>query len=500
MTALFFLIVLGSITYLIVRRVTGVTRTPAWLLWLVAMMPAFIWTAWALFAGSSQPMPPQLIFIPFITCLLLYWFLIQWGRISSSTADSPSPTDPTPEEANGQEAIPEPGNVRPISRTEEANLQACFPWSVYYLQNLEYRAQAVICRGQLRSKPEVAYETIRENVEERFGDRFYVVFQEDPTGKPVFVLVPNPRSSQGLSSSVAEPSSTETVTRPGLAGGLLLLTFLTTTAAWLEIASQPLVAPMDFLKGLPYAIALLLILGIHELAHYLAARRYRIRATLPYFIPVLPLYFFPFGTFGAFIQLRSPIPHRRALFDVGIAGPLSGFLIALPLLIWGLFHSQVVPMPDKPEPFNFQAMSPNFSLLLALLSKLILGSALTSEMAIHLHPVAVAACLGMIVTAFNLMPVGQLDGGHIVHAMFGQRTGAAIGQISRLLLLLLSLAQPHLLLWAILLFLISASDEPALNDVTELDNQRDFWGLVSLGILLLIILPIPAALGKWLNI
>jgi membrane-associated protease RseP (regulator of RpoE activity) len=98
------------------------------------------------------------------------------------------------------------------------------------------------------------------------------------------------------------------------------------------------------------------------------------------------------------------------------------------------------------------------------------------------------------------MPVGQLDGGHIVHAMFGQRSGAAIGQISRLLLLLLSFAQHHLIFWAILLFVIPASDEPALNDVTELDNRRDLWGLLALGLLLLIILPTPAALSRFLNV
>jgi membrane-associated protease RseP (regulator of RpoE activity) len=188
------------------------------------------------------------------------------------------------------------------------------------------------------------------------------------------------------------------------------------------------------------------------------------------------------------------------LFDVGIAGPMVGLIVALPLLIWGLAHSEVVPMPKSPELFNFQAFDPKFSLLLTVLSKLMLGSVLTAETAIKLHPVAVASCLGLIVTAFNLMPVGQLDGGHIVHAMLGQRTAATIGQISRFLLLLLSLAQRHLMLWAIILFLMPINDEPALNDVTELDNRRDLLGVVSLAILLLIILPAPSALTKLLNI
>lgn len=515
MTALFLLILLGAITYFIVHRVSGVTRTPWWLLWLVAMTPAFIWTGWALIVGNDRPMPSPLVIVPFVTCLVLYWFLIQWGRISSPPPvnSSAAPSAETPDAT--KQPVSDPASLRPINKAEESSLQTCFPWTVYYLQNIEYRAQAIICRGQLRSKSEVAYQTIRENIEEKFGDRFYVVFQEAPNGKPVFVLVPNPQSrsaaaeaGQATSSelAVATPGSaakpqTERLTRPGVAGVLLLLTLLTMTLGWLELKGElNQLSPATFVQGLPYALALAIILGTHELAHYLAARRYQMRATLPYFIPVLPLPIFPFGTFGAFIQIRSPMPHRRALFDVGIAGPIAGFIAALPLLLWGLAHSQVVPLPAKPEILNFQALNPNFSLLLALLSKLVLGNALTPETGINLHPVAVAACLGIVVTAFNLMPVGQLDGGHIVHAMFGQRTGAAIGQIARLLMLLLSLVQPYLIVWAIFLFVISASDEPALNDVTELDNQRDFWGLVSLGLLLLIILPTPTSLARLLNV
>lgn len=454
-------------------------------------------------ANDGRKAPPSyLVIIPLVVCLVLYWFLIQWGRVSSPNAGA---TEGQDAKATGQETA-EPANevpiLKPIDKSEEQSLQTCFPWSIYYLQNIEYRPQAVICRGQLRSKPEVAYQTIRENVEEQFGDRFLVVFQEGANGKPFFALVANPYSKQSPGQAARD-----VVTRPVLAVTLLIVTFFTTCFAWLQIAGKlgssgesVQISPEVVIQGLPYALSLLLILGSHELAHYLAARRYKIRATLPYFIPVLPLPWFPFGTFGAFIQLRSPIPNRRALFDVGIAGPMVGFIIALPLLIWGLAHSEVVPMPQTPELFNFQAFDPKFSLLLTLLSKLMLGSILTAETAIKMHPVAVASSLGLVVTAFNLMPVGQLDGGHIVHAMLGQRAGAIVGQFARLLLLLLSFAQRYLMLWAIILFLMPANDEPALNDVTELDNRRDFWGIVSLAILLLIILPAPAFITKLLNI
>lgn len=497
-TSLFLLFLLGLITYLIVRRVSGVTRTPIWMLWLVAMTPAFIWTAWGVIKGGEQRIPPALVLIPFVVCLVLYWFLIQRGRISAPpTVDSTGSSHPGAALENASQATAEAATIRPINKAEEQGLQNCFPWSVFYLQNIEYRPQAVICRGQLRSKPEVAYRTVRENIETKFGDRFYVVFQEGPNGKPFFALVANPQVQQSRKGQEAGSA------RPGLAIGLLIVTFLTCALAWSQVSSQ---TPASFswettVAGVPYALALIAVLGCHETGHYLAARRYQLRATLPYFIPVPPIPLFPFGTFGAFVKIHSPIPDRRSLFDIGIAGPLSGFVVALPLLLWGLKHSSLVPLKSGSANFpDFQALDTNFSLLLSLLSKLMLGGALTPQTAINLHPVAVAACLGIVVTAFNLMPVGQLDGGQIVHAMFGQRVGAIIGQVSRVLLFLLALAQQHLMPWAIILFVLPAANSPALNDVTELDNRRDLWGLVALGLLLLIILPTPSFVANWLNL
>lgn len=504
MNPLFLLFLLGLITFFIVQRVSSVTRTPTWLLWIVAMTPAFIWSGWGLVNGNEKPMPSLLVVVPFAVCLLLYWVLIQWGRISP-----PPPIDPaaTPERGHiagsATNAAIEATPLRPIDKSEEPSLQNCFPWSVYYLQNIEYRPQAVICRGQLRSKPEVAYQTIRENVEEQFGDRFYVVFQEGPGGKPFFALVTNPRAVSQLPQGLLSSSSPrkEVVTRPIVALGLVVATLLTTSLGWSQILARPVpLSRGTLLAGLPYALSLMTILGIHELAHYLAARRYRIQATLPYFIPVIPMPLLPVGTIGAFIQMRSPIPNRRALFDVGIAGPLWGILVTVPVLLWGLAHSTIVPLTANGDHYSFQSLDTNFSLLLTLLSKLAFGAALTPEAGINLHPVAAAGCLGLVWTAFNLMPVGQLDGGHIVHAMFGQRVGAAIGQIARFLLLLLSFAQPHLLVWAIVLFLVPATDEPALNDVTELDDRRDLWGLLALALLLLIILPTPGVVARWLNV
>ncbi|KGF71999.1 peptidase M50 [Neosynechococcus sphagnicola sy1] len=491
---LFWLLLLGFITYLIVQRsVSGITRTPVWLLWLVMMTPALIWTIWALRHGDKQPLPVALVIIPFVACPLLYWFLVQQGRRltpggSGQQPATPPGTDPTAPPA------PETPPPRLLDPAETSTLQNCFPWSVYYLQNIEYRPQAVICRGQLRASAEVAYQTIRENITHHFGDRFLVVLQDGLNGKPFFALVPNPQLT-------SKPRS-EALNRPGLALALLATTLFTTSQAGVELVNGMSEAlpknPLLLWQGLPYALALMSILGIHELGHYLAARHYKIQATLPYFIPV-PWPLFSLGTFGAFIQLRSPIPHRKSLFDIGIAGPFAGLVVALPLLLWGLAHSSALPLSPKSNLFSFHALDPGVSLLLSLLSRLAMGSTLQGNQGIDLHPVAIAGYLGLIVTALNLMPVGQLDGGHIVHAMFGQRGGAAISQISRLLFLLMAFLDGRgLVLWAILLFLIPATDEPALNDVSELDNRRDFLGLLALGFLVLILLPAPKVLMEWL--
>lgn len=490
----FFLLILGLITYLMVQQsVARISKTPVWLLWLVLMTPALLWTTWTVIYGEKQPPPRALILWSLIICPLLYWLLFQWGRRSQKETQSQLQTSPEqqPDIHPTSESVP----VRPIEPSEETQLRNCFPWSVYYIQNIEYRPQAVICRGQLRTTPTNAYQQIKENIEAQFGDRFLIIFQEGFNAKPFFVLVPNTQVSR------ATAREQEQLTRPKLALLLLVTTLVTTIIVGANRAGVTSTMVQsnasEILKGLPYAVALITILGIHELGHYLTARYYKIRSTLPYFIP-MPFFL---GTLGAFIQMRSPIPNRKALFDISIAGPVAGFIATLPILMWGLANSEVVPQSDKTGLLNPDALNPNYSLLLALLSKLALGSQLTAQSAINLHPVAEAGFLGLIVTALNLMPVGQLDGGHIVHAMFGQRTAVVIGQISRLLLLVLALlVQQEFVLWAIILIFLPLIDEPALNDVSDLDNKRDMGGLLAMALLIIIVLPMPSALARLLQI
>ncbi|MEL4896608.1 site-2 protease family protein [Crocosphaera sp. Alani8] len=493
------LIILGGITYYLAKKtVAPVTRTPIWIIWSVMMMPAAVWTIWYEINGEDQQMPILWIIVPLVICFVLYVWLIRLGKIPASEQTKPTSQDSPTQPINLEKTPQESEIIRPITATEEKSLRDCFPWGVYYLQNLDYRPQAILCRGKLRTAPEKAYQSIKKNIEQVFGDRFLILFQEGLQGKPFFALVPNPWSQNEEQIS----DNKEKLKRPLFALGLLLLTLLTTTMiGTVSMAGVPQESlnntPSLLLEGLPYSLGLITILGIHELSHYFTAVRYKIATTLPYFIPI-PFFL---GTFGAFIQMRSPVPHRKALFDVSVAGPLGGFIITLPLLLWGISLSEIVPLPtaENASLLNVEALDPRFSFLFAILVKLVLGSSFVAGKALHLHPLAVAGYIGLIVTALNLMPVGQLDGGHIVHAMFGQKTGIIVGQLTRILMLVLAMIRPEFLVWAILLWLMPLTDQPALNDVTELDDVRDFIGLFSLVLLIIILLPVPGAVSSWLQ-
>ncbi|MGA2273200.1 MAG: site-2 protease family protein [Bryobacteraceae bacterium] len=243
--------------------------------------------------------------------------------------------------------------------------------------------------------------------------------------------------------------------------------------------------PSALLAGLPFSLTLLTILMAHELGHYLAALRYGVNASLPYFLPS------PFpGTFGAFIHLRSPICSKRALFDIGVAGPLAGFVFLLPALSIGLAFSKVIPGIANQGSLQFGVPGLEW-----LLGKLIFPGVAASD--IYLHPAARAAWVGMLATALNLLPIGQLDGGHVVYAFFPRRHGKISVAIS-LLLLPLGAASfidqrrfwSGWLLWGLVLLLFGRR-HPMVYDRGELDHGRRKLALLALLIFLLCFTFVP---------
>lgn len=336
-----------------------------------------------------------------------------------------------------------------------------------------------VIEGTLLREADAAYDALRG----RFAARgLEPLLQETAAGRAALVLSP----------AEAAGAPAQRAGRPWLSLALFAATLLTTT--WAGAAAQGVDVveqPAGLAAGLPYALALMLILGTHELGHYFTARRYGMDVSLPYFIPVP----FALGTFGAFIRMKSLARDRRAMFDVAVAGPLAGLAVALPALLVGLRYSAVVPEAAS-APMLMGGTDVGSSLLYALLAKAALGEAVLQGHRLILHPVAFAGWLGLFVTALNLIPVGQLDGGHLVHALFGGRVARRVGVIALSALVLLGVFVWHgLLFWALLIFLMAGtSDVPPRNDVSRVGRRRLVLGAAAFALLLLILIPLPHAL------
>jgi membrane-associated protease RseP (regulator of RpoE activity) len=339
-------------------------------------------------------------------------------------------------------------------------------------------AGVVVFRGPLREPADQAFARIKREV----ADRAVPFLQEDEELGARLVLMPRPLEEEQVEKEV----------RPWVNWLLFALTLCTTT--WAGAAYQGvnlLREPGRFWVGLPYSLGLLSILGVHELGHYFTAKHHRMRVTPPYFIPVP----FALGTFGAFIKMKSPPENRTAMFDVAVAGPLAGLVIAVPALLIGLRYSQVLsgePAVAAGQGIGMGGTAVNSSILLALIAKLSIPDELRYGHVLLFHPLAFAGWLGLFVTALNLLPIGQLDGGHMARAMFGSRIGRIISMVSMWTLFLLALfVWPGLFMWALIVFFIAARGTPPLNDLMPISTGRKALGWVTFLILILILSPLP---------
>jgi membrane-associated protease RseP (regulator of RpoE activity) len=271
--------------------------------------------------------------------------------------------------------------------------------------------------------------------------------------------------------------------------GLLLATVVTTVIAGaLQQGVNPLETPALLYKGIPFSFTLLLILGTHEMGHYLVSRRHHLDVTLPYFIPAPPIPFI-IGTFGAFIRIRSPIRDKRALLDVGCSGPLIGVLVTIPVILLGLKLSTVTVMGGSGETLTLGE-----PLLFKLLSWLALGP-MTPEQNVILHPVAFAGWIGLLVTALNLLPVGQLDGGHVAYALFPEyHRYISLGVIGLLVVCGVVFWQGWLL-WAVLLVFLGWRHPPPYQFWVPLDRRRRVLGIITIVVFGLTFSPAPFVIG-----
>lgn len=407
----------------------------------------------ALFAAAATSAGPWFWFSVFLAITVL-WFVIALERKEAETP-MPPPAPPrmiTPEE--------QPGVVRDVMDVQ-----------------LAAEEEGVrLFRGRLRESPDAVFARLKA----AFGPESTPLLQKDPRCEAAIVLVP-----------VAPARSRRHL---GQWANWLLFAATLATTTWAGAMHQGvdlLRQPERFAVGLPYAIGLLAILGVHELGHYWVARRNGMDVTPPFFVPVP----FALGTFGAFIRMRSPPEDRRSLFDVAVAGPLAGLAVAIPALVLGLRASEVLPGAASQAVVG--GTMPGSSILFTALAHLALGGALAPGDAIRLSPLAFAGWLGLLVTGLNLLPIGQLDGGHIARAMFGPKGGELIGALAMWSLVVMGLfVWPGLLTWAVIVFFLAGRGTPPLNDLTPVTPFR-YW-LGALAFVLLFAIMVPASAIEWL--
>jgi len=342
--------------------------------------------------------------------------------------------------------------------------------SVMEIANWGYDGPFVHFRGRLRMASDQAFRIVRE---EACSQGLLPFLESDPVGA-VFRFTPEKKQASR---------------RFPLVNLLLLLaTVITTLSAGAMIKNIPPSAlwrhPLLLLRGLPFSFTLLTILGLHEFGHYYLSRRHGIRASLPFFIPAPTL----IGTMGAVIVSRSPFPDRKSLLDVGVAGPIASFILSLIAFAAGLRTAAITEMPAGVEVLKF-----GDSLLTWILTRVYFPS-IPPGHDLVVGPVAFAGWVGLLVTALNLFPMSQLDGGHIIFALLRRGHRLITGIFLGLLAVLGVVLWEGWLVWVALILLMGTRHLPPLDNLTPLDSKRKILGWLALFILLLCFVPFPARL------
>lgn len=262
---------------------------------------------------------------------------------------------------------------------------------------------------------------------------------------------------------------------------LFITTFFTTT---LFAPSSGESFGEALFNGLPYSVTLMTILAIHEFGHYFAARKFGVSATLPFFIPFPSI----IGTMGAVIKTKSPIPHRRALFYIGIMGPLPGFFASIIAVFAGVAMSEVIPIPLT-EGLIIQLGN---SMLFSFIVYIFHGS-IPGGHDLFLHPVAWAGWIGFFITSLNLMPIGQLDGGHVLYSLIGKKQVYA-GWLALAVLIVLTFIWPGWGLWVVITLLILMVAHPPIRETTPLTAREKAAGWFCMAVFILTFIPVPVQL------
>lgn len=350
--------------------------------------------------------------------------------------------------------------------------------SFFTTETIGYQ-EGVIFKGNLRGDPEAVHNRLTTSLRERIGDKYRLFLVENTDGRPVVIVLPSrndPRPMTLPQKAFAVILLVGTIATSFETGGLLLnFDFFTN--------------PERFQEALPIAAGVLGVLAAHEIGHWLLARRHQIRLSLPYFLPAVQI-----GSFGAITRFESLLPNRKVLFDIALAGPAAGGIVSLLMLVVGLLLSHQGSLFQLPNQFF------SGSILVGTLARVILGSGLQSPL-VDVHPLVVIGWLGLIITALNLMPAGQLDGGRIVQAIYGRKTAGRTTLATLIVLGLVSLGNSLAMYWAIvILFLQRDLERPSLNEISEPDDARAALGLLALFLMVATLLPLAPGLAGRLGI
>ncbi|MEG4209997.1 site-2 protease family protein [Microcoleus sp. S13_B4] len=337
----------------------------------------------------------------------------------------------------------------------------------------------VILKGNLRGDPEQVHSRLTASLEERLNDRYRLFLVENQDDKPVVIILP----------STNDPQPT-TVSQKILAVVLLLATIATSLeTGGLLLGFDFFNSPTRYLEVLPIAVGIWVVLGSGEIARRVLANRYKVGLSWPFFIPTLQI-----GCFGAIDRFESLLPNRKVLFDIAFAGSAAGGIVSVLMLVTGLLLSHPGSLFQIPAEF-FKG-----SVLVGTLAKVVLGSALQQQI-VDVHPLVVIGWLGLVITAINLMPAGQLDGGRIVQAIYGRKIASRTTLATFVVLAIVSLGNPLALYWAIVILILQRNlERPSLNELTEPDDARAALGLLALFLMIAALLPLTPALAGRLGI
>ena len=392
------------------------------------------------------------------------------SREATELALAEEPTDAEAEKPKEPESLP------PIPAEDLAIIEGIFSIDTFFrTQTVPYQEGAIF-KGNLRGKPDESAQTLSRKLTETLGDRYRSFLLADPENKPVVVVLP--------SSNGPQPISTR---QKILAVALAIATLATCleTSGILQ-SFDVFQSPERLPQALPIALGLAAVLITHELGHRIMANRLGVKLSWPFFLPALQL-----GSFGAITRFESVLPNRSVLFDVSFAGPAAGGILSFVFLFLGLVLSHPGSLFQLPAEF-FKG-----SILVGTLARTVLGDALQADL-VDVHPLMVMGWMGLIVTAINVMPAGQLDGGRVVQAIYGRKTLVKATTVTLILLAIVGLFNPLALYWAVLIvFLQRQPERPCTDDLTEPDDARAALALLSLFLMLLVLLPLtPSFAGR----